>query len=274
MTLLWTMALLAAGPTGPATSLLVFPVDAPADVPPHLKAALSERLVTTARQARAFAQVHSTQDLSTVMDMQRQRQLLDCDSSSCMAEIADALGADVLLRASLARVGTRYQLDARLVSAHSATVMGAAAAQTCSLEEDQLVPALAFLVAQLLDAGKLRHHLSATPQRCGPNGQLVSEPEQSTARAWWKPAALGTPPWVAAGGTVVVVIGLMAMTVGLYVVPAVAYVPTPVGKDPAQRRVFLDGLVVASAAGTVGIMVLGATLAALGAAGAGVGLFL
>lgn len=62
--------------------------------------------------------VTTAAQLSAVLGMERQRQLLGCGegSSSCAAELASALGADVVVQSTLARVGDSLRCTVAFVS--------------------------------------------------------------------------------------------------------------------------------------------------------------
>ncbi len=60
-----------------------------------------------------------TSDVSAALGIERQRQLLGCDesSTSCLAEISNALGAPWLVTGSLGRLGKTMRLDLKLIRA-------------------------------------------------------------------------------------------------------------------------------------------------------------
>jgi hypothetical protein len=68
-------------------------------------------------------QVLSKKDVEAVLGLERQKQLLGCSdqSSSCMAELASALGADGILQGNIGKIGGSYQLNFKIISASSAT---------------------------------------------------------------------------------------------------------------------------------------------------------
>ncbi|MBK7859605.1 MAG: hypothetical protein IPJ65_13505 [Archangiaceae bacterium] len=69
--------------------------------------------------ASSAVRVVSQQDLAAVLGLERQRALLGCsdENSSCVAEMGAALGADVILRGDLARVGNSLRANLKLISA-------------------------------------------------------------------------------------------------------------------------------------------------------------
>ncbi len=58
-------------------------------------------------------------EIASLLGMERQKQLLGCSDSagSCVAELANALGADGVVLGDIARVGTRYQVNLKVISA-------------------------------------------------------------------------------------------------------------------------------------------------------------
>lgn len=70
---------------------------------------------------RRGLKVVSASDLATVLGLERQRELLGCsdDKTSCLTELAQALGSDFLVSGTLARLGTSFQLSLKLLDAKS-----------------------------------------------------------------------------------------------------------------------------------------------------------
>jgi hypothetical protein len=69
--------------------------------------------------------VVSPSEIGAVLGVERQKQLLGCtdDSSTCLTELAGALGADAVIVGSIARFGESYQLDVKVVSSKDASVL-------------------------------------------------------------------------------------------------------------------------------------------------------
>lgn len=82
--------------------------------------ALVNRLVAT----RAVL-VTTQADVAAALGLERQRQLLGCsdESTSCLAELAGALGVDGVLTGSIGRVGDRFQLNVKVTSARDARTL-------------------------------------------------------------------------------------------------------------------------------------------------------
>lgn len=69
--------------------------------------------------------VVSARDISQVLGMERQKQLLGCNetSSSCTAELAAALGVDVLLSSTFAKIGKSISITLRALNAKNGEVI-------------------------------------------------------------------------------------------------------------------------------------------------------
>ncbi len=111
----------------------------------HLAQQLTERglRVVTAR------------DMASLLGQERQRQLSGCDTTGCLAELGDALGAEALVLGELARLGKLMQVNVKVVSTR-----GGAARATFSRrihDDEELLAALdeaaGVLASQLAPPG-------------------------------------------------------------------------------------------------------------------------
>jgi hypothetical protein len=66
--------------------------------------------------------VTTADDISRILGLERQKQLLGCDETTCI-ELADALGADAIVSSSLAKVGATWALNVRVTSARAARTL-------------------------------------------------------------------------------------------------------------------------------------------------------
>jgi hypothetical protein len=66
-------------------------------------------------------EIITVREIQSLLGMERQRQLLGCstDASSCIAELANALGADGVLLGDIARLGDRYTINLKVIGAES-----------------------------------------------------------------------------------------------------------------------------------------------------------
>lgn len=87
-------------------------------------------------------------DIEGVLGLERQRALLGCSdaSVSCAVELAGALGVDGLVTGQIARVGSVYQINLRVISARSASTLYAFSRQV--RDEEEILTALADAAAE------------------------------------------------------------------------------------------------------------------------------
>lgn len=83
-------------------------------VAPEAAVALGDSM-TQELSRRGFFEVISSNDIRTLLGVERQRQLLGCEESSCTAELSGALGARFVLQSSLTRLGTTLQLSVQML---------------------------------------------------------------------------------------------------------------------------------------------------------------
>ncbi len=85
-----------------------------------------------ARVARLFSSrklertsVLGLDEIKALLDLEAERQLMGCTAeSSCLAEIADALGADVVVLGTIARVGDSHVISLKSVLQGDAAAQG------------------------------------------------------------------------------------------------------------------------------------------------------
>jgi hypothetical protein len=80
--------------------------------------------ITSEIQRRGYFDVLSQRDIATLLGVERQRQLVGCTDTSCVAELSDALGARFVLSGSLARFGDAYQLTLTTMDTQKAQPLG------------------------------------------------------------------------------------------------------------------------------------------------------
>lgn len=103
-------------------------------VDPQLASVWVERLVVLAKQPGL--DIVTATDIEQVLGLERQRQLLGCAESSCIAELAGALGADALLSGTVARSGASLTLVLRVLRAKDGQELVSASVRVST--EDQL----------------------------------------------------------------------------------------------------------------------------------------
>lgn len=135
--------------------------------------------VARALRAEGF-EVVSARDISAVLGLERQKQLLGCaeDASACMTELGAALGCDAILTANLARLDDSFRGSLKVLSARDGKTLA-----------DERVEALGQ--KELLDA------LEAATRRLARR----LRPPVPARTFWWIPLAAGVALGAGAGVT-------------------------------------------------------------------------
>lgn len=125
---------------------IVAPAPAPAPKPDRLSVAVLDVDVTVPQEkldASAFSEmlvnsidgagmfrVISSKEIATILGLERERQLMGCtEDTSCMAEIASALGSDLVASATVGKVGSTYLVSVRLIDGRNSRTVARANAE-------------------------------------------------------------------------------------------------------------------------------------------------
>ncbi|MBI3178022.1 MAG: hypothetical protein HYZ27_00075, partial [Deltaproteobacteria bacterium] len=92
--------------------------------------AFTELLTSAVDQSKLF-KVVSSRDIASMLGLERQKALLGCsDDTSCLTEVADALGTDYVMQGTVGKVGATYLVTVRLIDSKRSRVVGRGANQT------------------------------------------------------------------------------------------------------------------------------------------------
>ena len=136
--------------------------------------------------------VISSKDIAQVLGFERQKQLLGCsdDQSSCLAELAGALGVDAILSGTFAQSGTSISATLRVLKASDGSQLAAA---TDRLKDvDALQDWLDAQAAEL--ANKLRVAFNLVPVVVAAPAAAVgvsTRPSGGSTAVRWVPAVVG-----------------------------------------------------------------------------------
>ncbi len=105
--------------------LIVLQLATAGGVEAGIGSALTEA-VTTEVSSRGFFEVISSKDVETLLNVERQRELMGCsdEATNCLTELAGALGARFVLNGSVARLGDAYQLNLQTMDSQKAQPLG------------------------------------------------------------------------------------------------------------------------------------------------------
>ena len=121
--------------------------------------------------------VTTPKEIKALIGLERQRQLMGCadDSSSCAAELANALGVDGIILTDVAKIGTVYKLNVKVLDA--ATTERVASFSTRANSQEALLEAFTQAAKELAPIlkSKFKDKKTQTPL------SEVKVPEQATS---------------------------------------------------------------------------------------------
>jgi TolB-like protein len=166
--------------------------------------------IVVSEVSKAGYDVLSQADISAMVGFEKQKRMLGCEETGCLAELGGALGVDFLLTGQVGQIGTRYRISLLVVDAKKSRVV-ARAAQFCDQNEDALARVAEQTVAQVLApvrgdfqpgppaaAPRPRPDLAAAPPR-PPAAPVITGPRHLTRGAW---ISAGAGAALLAGGLV------------------------------------------------------------------------
>lgn len=167
--------LLAAGP-----KYAVMPVAANEIVSEKSASLLTETLAAELRH-QSGAEVITPRDLGNALSLEKQKQVLGCQTDSCMAEIAGAAGADHLVVGEVAQLGESLLVQLRLLDARQGKVVAQARRRFRRGGLDDLLDALPAMIGELLSSAPTGAVKGARPMPA-PSEQEVAAATPSGTR--------------------------------------------------------------------------------------------
>ena len=150
MVALLALALLAAEPRPAPQKVAVWSIQPAQGISAGAAQVLEDVVATELARTGRF-QVIGRADLAALLGYERQRQVLGCVESSCLAEIGGAVGAELVLSGQAGQLGSQYRLSLLLVDARKGVAVARAARFTAATE-DALAAAVPEVVADLVGA--------------------------------------------------------------------------------------------------------------------------
>jgi hypothetical protein len=139
------------------------------------------------------AQVVSAQDLTVMLGLERQRQLMGCTGGKCVTELTGTLGVDALVTGNVARVsGERYQLNLRMLDASSGLRVRTYTKRVVGFESllDEMSKAARILVV----FGNKKFGRTSSPQTAVPSPRVETPAPQPTPGPGTEPLPPDTTP--------------------------------------------------------------------------------
>jgi hypothetical protein len=167
-----------------ATKLVVLDIQARFGVGPELATALTDAVVLEVRRHKARQSVVGADEVRAMIGLEKQKALLGCTDTACLAEIGGAMGAREVLMGTLARFGNAYLLTLRLVDTRAGTVSAEASARVASGSDEALLDEVAKAVAQLFPAPVPAPAAAVTEPPAGAASASVQKEARGHTLAW------------------------------------------------------------------------------------------
>jgi hypothetical protein len=105
-----------------------------------LTAPLAEYLLTEFQDTQAF-QVTGGSDIKAMLEAEIKKQLVGCDDSDCLAQIAGALNAELLASSSVGKLPDGYLFNVKIIRVRDSSVLARASIKSNG-EQEQLMKAM------------------------------------------------------------------------------------------------------------------------------------
>lgn len=165
---------------------VVSPDWAVVDIKPELATFYAQQMAEALR-TEGF-KVSTSADFATMLGVERQKQLLGCNTegTSCMAELANALGCELTLSVNLAKLGDSFRGLARFVSSRDGSVLASVELEAANESKvvDRIRVAAKKLAREYRVAANPKVAAVATSESNAGEGESHFSP-------WWIPGALG-----------------------------------------------------------------------------------
>jgi TolB-like protein len=269
--------------TTPAPAAAVFPLTTKNGVSADSGDVLSDTLVEELRKTRAFSRVVSFREVEAALGLEKQKQLLNCSDTACLAEIGGTLGVDIIVVGTVGRLGRAAVFNAKFLNAHTGNAVSSLSVQTCGDSDEYLLRSLPHIAASLATQANLSSLAvpQAPPALCPePTAMTAPRPEpaatEPTTPSPW-PLVLTGAGMMTVGVLLVVPVLLSVALAGAttYVInskEALAAIDTGSVKGD-QRWLLLRAPIPISLAAAVAGSALSVLMVLVGAAGCATGIF-
>ncbi len=168
---------------------------------------LTSNLVAHLRGTNHFSRVVTNAEIQSLLGLEQQQQLLNCDTSSCMAELAGAMGVDYVVRGTIGRLGQTWTVNISMLNTNSGLAERTVLRTVPGSDEAALLPVMKEVADQLV--GKT----AVSVAEAAPQPQPVKEDRGGGGMTGTVLKALGGAGLLGAGVALVVAL-LGALTAG------------------------------------------------------------
>ncbi len=135
-------------------SLIVFNIGAEEGVTKGKANMLTEILIDEVSKLNQF-KVVGQKDLDSMFFWEQNKQLKNCNDSSCLSQIAGAMGAEYYVEGSVGQLGDKYIIAIKLINAHKVEIINRLTKKVYK-SDNALVDEVPKIVKELFDPKKLK----------------------------------------------------------------------------------------------------------------------
>ncbi len=175
-------------------------------------AKLISSFITAELSQHPTLDIISGEDMRRMMELEAEKQTVGCDdNNNCLAELAGALGADLVIYGELGKLGNQYMLQQSLFNTKAGKAMARISVQSESVDSipGQLRPKLRYLVKDFLpeDASDGGHAVAVQPTAPAAPDPVKAKPIPLTSWVLYGSGGLGL-----IAGSVMTYLGSQSLT--------------------------------------------------------------
>jgi TolB-like protein len=164
----------------PSVRLAVMPLQAGESVPDKTAGGVTEAVAAEVRRVPGV-QVITQQEVSAVLTLEQQRQLVGCETDACVADLAGALGVERIVTGSIAKLGESWLLHLKLIDVKKVATVAQSDRRHRGGSIDDVLDGLPEMAAELFPG------YAPAPTRGGARPSAMSAPAApapAVAPAW------------------------------------------------------------------------------------------
>jgi hypothetical protein len=163
-------------------------------VPASTAQAITEAVVAEVRK-QSKAEVITQREIASILSLEKQKEMLGCQTDACMAELGGALGTDRLVSGDMAKLGESFLLHLRVVDVKKVRVAAQADRRLRGGTIDDVLDVLPKMVSELFQpAAPAAPAVATSPPRAEDGPPAAAVPAVVTAPAPASPTAAGQAP--------------------------------------------------------------------------------
>jgi hypothetical protein len=189
--------LLAAALAAAPSKLAVLQVLNGEGVPASTAQAITEAVVAEVRK-QSKAEVITQREIASILSLEKQKEMLGCQTDACMAELGGALGADRLLSGDMAKLGESFLLHLRVVDVKKVRVAAQADRRLRGRTIDDVLDVLPKMVGELFPATPPAPPAVVVAPAAVPDVSVAPSPPGAAEPPAMAPAPMPPPPAAAA----------------------------------------------------------------------------